>query len=134
MTKDEALSEALELLNCWVRGGNPEDYWQEIDTVADAVKDALEGPEQGPVAWVYEVNGAHTILDLCEPPDDAYDEGTLYPLYIAPPKEQQSCDKRQPLTDFEIVEALMPVNVLGEGYYLRIARAIEAAHGIGKKT
>ena len=100
MTKDEALAEALELLNCWVRGGNPEDYWQEIDTVADAVKDALE--------------------------------------------EQQSCDKqepvgfvvmeRQPLTDFEIVEALMPVNVLGEGYYLRIGRAIEAAHGIGKKT
>ena len=42
--------------------------------------------------------------------------------------------ERQPLTDFEVVEALMPVNVLGEGYYLRIARAIEAAHGIGKKT
>ena len=53
------------------------------------------------------------------------EEGT--PLYTTPPQ-------RQPLTDFEIVEALMPVNVLGEGYYLRIARAIEAAHGIGKKT
>jgi hypothetical protein len=90
MTKDEALAEALELLNCWVRGGSPEDYWQEIDTVADAVKDALE--------------------------------------------EQQSFDKHQPLTDDEIIEALMPVSVMGDYYFIRITRAIEAAHGIGKKT
>jgi hypothetical protein len=50
--------------------------------------------EQEPVAWMYEVNGAHTILDLCEPPDDAYDEGTLCPLYTAPPKRQpcQTCE------------------------------------------
>ena len=56
---------------------------------------------------------------------------------LAQPEEQPVgfvVMERQPLTDFEIVEALMPVNVLGEGYYLRIARAIEAAHGIGKKT
>lgn len=38
--------------------------------------------------------------------------------------------QRQPLTDIEIVEALMPVNVFGDGYHLRIARAIEAAIGI----
>jgi hypothetical protein len=25
-------------------------------------------------------------LDLFEPPDDAYDEGTLYPLYTTPPQ------------------------------------------------
>ena len=39
-----------------------------------------------PVAWMYEVNHAHTCLDLFEPPDDAYDEGTLYPLYTTPPQ------------------------------------------------
>jgi hypothetical protein len=46
-----------------------------------------------------------------------------------PPKKQQSCDKREwvGLTDDEIGEALMPVKVAGAGYYLRSARAIEAA-------
>ena len=42
-------------------------------------------PVQEPVAWMYEVNGAHTCLDLFEPPADAYDEGTLHPLYTTPP-------------------------------------------------
>ena len=44
----------------------------------------VQAEKQEPVAWMYEVNGAHTILDLFEPPDDAYDEGTLYPLYTTP--------------------------------------------------
>ena len=38
--------------------------------------------------------------------------------------------QRKPLTDEEIMELLMPVRIFGDGYYLRIARAIEAAHGI----
>jgi hypothetical protein len=49
-------------------------------------------PVQEPVAWMYEVNGAHTVLDLFEPPDDAYDEGTLHPLYTAPPGGRWSED------------------------------------------
>ena len=40
-------------------------------------------------------------------------------------------DERQPLTDIAIGEVLMPVKLSGDGYYLRIARAIESAHGIG---
>ena len=72
-----------------------------------------------PVAWMYEVNHAHTCLDLFEPPDDAYDEGTLYPLYTTPPQ-------RKPLTDEEIDQICGDV-----GYgYINVARAIEAAHGI----
>ena len=51
----------------------------------------------------------------------------IKPLYTSPPQ-------RQPLTDDEIVEALMPVEIAGAGYYIRIARAIEAAHGIGENT
>jgi hypothetical protein len=39
--------------------------------------------ENVPFAWQYTVNGAHTLFsDVC-PPDDAYDEGTLIPLYRA---------------------------------------------------
>jgi hypothetical protein len=44
-------------------------------------------------------------------------------LYTTPPQ-------RKPLTDEEIQHLLMPVRISGDGYYLRIARAIEAAHGI----
>lgn len=51
--------------------------------------DVYKQEKQEPVAWMYEVNGAHTILDLFEPPDDAYDEGTLYPLYTTPQPQQE---------------------------------------------
>ena len=38
-----------------------------------------------------------------------------------------------PLTDEQIQDAILPINPHGMGYFLRIARAIEAAHGIGIK-
>ena len=38
-----------------------------------------------------------------------------------------------PLTDEQIEEAILPINPHGMGYFLRIARAIEHAHGIGIK-
>ena len=34
-----------------------------------------------PVAWMYAVNGIWTAFSDELPPDDAYDEGTLTPLY-----------------------------------------------------
>lgn len=37
-----------------------------------------------PVAWRYMTNQTHTIFSEVEPPDDAYDDGTLTPLYAAP--------------------------------------------------
>ena len=48
-------------------------------------------------------------------------------LYTTPPQ-------RKPLSDEEIQDLLMPVRISGDGYYLRIARAIEAAHGIKENT
>ena len=80
MTKDEVMKLALDALEKWDARGRLR--------VLAALKAALARPEQEPVAWVYEVNGAHTKLDLCKPPDDAYDEGTLYPLYTSPPQRQ----------------------------------------------
>jgi len=72
-----------------------EAHWNEVRASYGARQAALEAqtrsvvkdePVQKPVAWMYEVNHAHTCLDLFEPPDDAYDEGTLYPLYTTPPQ------------------------------------------------
>jgi len=83
MTKNEVIKLALDAL-----GPTPPDCcgcqaeWQ---IAIDAIKTALEAKDE-PVAWMYEVNHAHTCLDLFEPPDDAYDEGTLYPLYTTPPQ------------------------------------------------
>ena len=78
MTKDEGLRLALEGAANYidVLGGDSKKYRQLL---------AQPAPVQEPVAWMYEVNGAHTCLDLFEPPDDAYDEGTLHPLYTTPP-------------------------------------------------
>ncbi len=56
----------------------------------ECVKCGASIEKQEPVAWMYEVNGAHTILDLFEPPDDAYDEGTLYPLYTTPQPQRDT--------------------------------------------
>lgn len=33
-----------------------------------------------PRAWRYRTNNTHTVFSEIEPPDDAYDEGTLQPL------------------------------------------------------
>ena len=71
-----------------------------------------------PVAWMYAVNGIWTAFSDELPPDDAYDEGTLTPLYTHPAKpidkpdecisgcpENQTCDYCagiKTLTDEEI--------------------------------
>ena len=49
-----------------------------------------------PVAWMYACNGVWTAFSDELPPDDAYDEGTLTPLYTHPVE----------LTDEEIYEIL----------------------------
>ena len=124
MTKDElklalkhAKRDERHLSNAETR------YWcDQYKLLATQAIEALAQPEQEPVAWMYEVNNAHTCLDLFEPPDDAYDEGTLHPLYITPPQ-------RKPLSEEEIGAILEDVNAYGTRLYT-FARAIEAAHGI----
>ena len=37
-----------------------------------------------PVAWMYEVNDTFILFSANKPPEDAYDEGSLVPLYTAP--------------------------------------------------
>jgi hypothetical protein len=39
---------------------------------------------QRPAYWAYVVNGVHQCFTVTEPPDDAYDEGSLRPLYTKP--------------------------------------------------
>jgi len=36
-----------------------------------------------PVAWMYEVNDTFILFSANKPPEDAYDEGSLVPLYTA---------------------------------------------------
>ena len=84
-------------------------------------------PEQEPVAWRYpRAYGHWDVRYWLNRPSEGHRVGEE-PLYTSPPQ-------RQPLTDDEIVEALMPATVAGAGYYMRLARAIEAAHGIVDKT
>jgi hypothetical protein len=113
MTKDEALKLALEVMQN--QGDVSVDEWIATEK---AIKETLAQPEQEPVAIV-DANDEGYWAEIL--PDRNVKVGQL--LYATPPQ-------RKPLTDEEIQDLLMPVRISGDGYYLRIARAIEAAHGI----
>ena len=56
------------------------------DRAIAALEQAIKQEEQAkPVAWRYVVNGVWTNYIEIEPPDDAYDKGSLTPLYAIPP-------------------------------------------------
>lgn len=61
-----------------------------------------------PVAWMYAVNGIWTAFSDELPPDDAYDEGTLTPLYTHPAdltdEEILNCTGFLPKYNSEIVD------------------------------
>ena len=86
-----------------------------------ALRAALEQPqvEQEPVAWCW--TGRKGWIEYGPEEHDLYNCDPLY-LHPQPP--------RQPLTNAEIADLLIDIPVLGTGYFLRIARAIEAAHNI----
>jgi hypothetical protein len=119
MTKDEALRLALEALGWYDR--------ETHEKAISAIKQALEQPEPEPVAvWELQETGWETICDadwLMTLP-----VGTR--LYTTPPK-------REPLTDDEICRIGAQVHgflLCNEGQWgIEMARAIEAAHGIGEK-
>ena len=84
--------------------------------------------EQEPVAWIWaEWSSRNVTFDGPPAVPSVRDELTKpawAPLYTNPQLQ------RQPLTDAEIADLLIDLPVLGTGYFLRIARAIEAAHNI----
>jgi hypothetical protein len=91
-------------------------------------------PEQEPVAWIYkgeksfDGNKYSDEYELTASKQVAlWKDKDAKPLYTTPPQ-------RKPLSDEEIQDLLMPVRISGDGYYLRIARAIETAHGIKENT
>lgn len=45
---------------------------------------AHEPGSDTPVGWRYEINGEYVAFSESKPPSDAYDEGTLQPLYARP--------------------------------------------------
>lgn len=59
----------------------------------------IEADSGDAVAWKYTTNKVHTWITEVKPPDDAYDEGSLIPLYTSPTKREW-----RELTDEKIVE------------------------------
>lgn len=55
------------------------------DERIEALRACLAQPESEPVAWAYKVNNTWEQLSFIEPPNDAYDDDSLVPLYTAPP-------------------------------------------------
>lgn len=62
--------------------------------------------KEKPYAWIYTVNNTYTWVSFVEPPDDAFDEGTLVHVYTKPQnKEWQSItDEEIRQTDHHMVD------------------------------
>lgn len=144
MTKDEALNKALEALRFALHVGFDESSERQIKQgdkasqqhrkAITAIKEALEQPEQEPVAWLrvledsvdmgqslapsrtYKTATATTYKAAMELPLGYYD------LYTSPPK-------RKPLTDEEIYEICASLG-MAQLSPIEVAIAIEEAHGI----
>ena len=122
---------AQQVLEAW---GNP---MKDLCVEMDALREALEQPEQQPMAWV-DQSGIDWLTSSKRGPT-AYLKTTIskrkdglstVPLYTTPPAAQ-----RKPLTISEILN-LMPASIPSEhdGALMEFARAIEAAHGIKEGT
>jgi hypothetical protein len=132
MTKDEALRLALKALetlhdenmNYLTRnklGGENNQCMVFAREAITAIKAALEAKDE-PYGYVWFTKQMEHRFTRIEP-HLQIDAMNVKPVYATPPQ-------RKPLTDEEIQDLLMPVRISGAGYYLRIARAIEVAHGI----
>ncbi len=120
-TLEQAARVALEALEDYRYRGAPFACIPAIN----ALRQALEQPKQEPVRWMYDwQNDGLTVTDwVTSDKGEAYAKGhsNIRPLYTEPPKREWVG-----LTDVEINDALIDLPVLGNGYFLRIARAIEA--------
>jgi hypothetical protein len=111
-TLEQAARQALEALEDYRYRGAPFACIPAIN----ALQQALEQPKQEPAGWQWMGTG-HYRKHL---PKDA-EKYCWKPLYTEQPKREWVG-----LTDVEIGDALIDLPVLGNGYFLRIARAIEA--------
>lgn len=104
----------------------------------------LAQPEQEPVVWMYVNKSTHEVR-FQKHMRDFVDHGAFseVPLFSEPLANQLKTSgspiaQRKPLTDEEIRDALEAEFLHSDGKRnwqddLRVARAIEAAHGIGEK-
>ena len=81
-----------------------------------------------PVAYRYKFKEDLQWQYTCNK-SQAHRLAVVEPLYTTPQPTQAQAGA-VPLTDEQIQEAILPINPHGMGYFLRIARAIERAHGI----
>ncbi len=101
--------------------------WEKAYNWMEIARNAPEKVSSKPVAWKYSVNDAHLMFSISEPPDDAYDEGTLIPLYTYPHSAKSV--KVKQLSDEEIYELWIDakqtaLNTKGGIVELCFARAI----------
>ena len=85
IVKNEALKLAEEALETDVQWGfvNKTVLTHRLTALA-AIREALAEPvKQEPKYWTYMVNNTWRCIEEQEPPEDAYDEGSLEPLYAA---------------------------------------------------
>jgi hypothetical protein len=123
-----ALRLALEALEYWDVHGK---LHQPTEEAITAIKQALEQPVQEPVAWMAESkNGNVRFTNIGQSADQLESFGwTISPLYAAP-------FQFQPLTEEAVLECWKQVYEPGRREHdnaTRMARAIEAAHGIAEK-
>jgi len=91
MNTIDVMKRAKEALEMFVPKFQPlihskADYMR--DEAISYLEKAIKQEEQAkPVAWRYVVNGVWTNYIEIEPPDDAYDKGSLTPLYATPPSQ-----------------------------------------------
>lgn len=139
MTKDEALKlafEALKDMNCgwkYIRESHGDLYgvgWdraqQKADDASEALRQALEQPEQEPVAWELRKGKTDRVLiEITNNPKRAYDWKCsleeAVPLYTAPPSKPWVS-----LTDDEYASALAQSKGDVLNRLVPFARAIEA--------
>lgn len=125
MTDREAMKLALEALKASHPISNTDKSLDKHSEAMFALRQALEQPEQEPVAWWNPRygKGEYAFAEEQSPPDDSNDPsdfGWNIPLYIAPPKHEWVG-----LTDDEIVKASIG-HVEGEHMLPHsFARAIE---------
>jgi len=110
-----------------------------LPTIQDALRSALAAraqPAAEPVAWMNVKYGTFFgagVIAQTDRNDDLIASGELIRLY-AHPAQPAAEPASQRLTDEQIEEIFQEATGADEGTALRFARAIEAAHGIGKET